>query len=326
MIGITAGAYVGGLKVAGLPAGATFTLSSVGVPTGGHQQPQGVQIDGCQGLVHLSDLPSVAGGGAGIRVANSSSVTISNATLAGGVGVHCLDSALTIVNSTFSGRSTSFDVPFASPALDVIGSSSRVLVCGGSLRGGSALGYWGGPGTGAPAIRVVAGHLELRVTDQPLVVSAGSDAINGLSALDLWSGTSTAIDPAVQLVPNLTAPPIGGPGSYSIKALPGLATGSAMLGGTVNATLRSPFGDAFALFLGLPQVPVDYPFGALQVDLGTFVLLATGVQGPSGLFTVPVPVPSNPLLLGKAIAFQALSLSATTSALLLTNVAVPVLQ
>jgi hypothetical protein len=111
-----------------------------------------------------------------------------------------------------------------------------------------------------------------------------------------------------------------------ITPLPGLATGSALLGGTVTAVLRSPTNDPFAIFLGLPQVPVDYPFGALHVDLGTFVLLAIGAQGPSGLFTLPLPVPNDPLLRGQAIAFQALSHSATSSAVQLTNVAVPIVQ
>lgn len=94
----------------------------------------------------------------------------------------------------------------------------------------------------------------------------------------------------------------------------------------VNATLRSPAGDAFAIFLGLPQAPVDYPFGAWHVDLRARVLIATGVQGAGGMFTVPVPIPGDLALRGKAIALQAISQSAASGALQLTNVTVPILQ
>src|SRR5262249_12895022 len=149
------------------------------------------------------------------------------------------------------------------PALQVSGSSSRAQVCGGTLKGGnsspSSLG-------GSPAVNVAGGTLELRVTSQPLVLNGGSNPANGVPALTIDAGASVSIDPVVQLVPsksfsNSGPPAITGGGSYGFAAMPAVTTVGASLGSTLGATLTCPGGDAYALFLGLPQAPLPTSFG-----------------------------------------------------------------
>lgn len=78
--------------------------------------------------------------------------------------------------------------------------------------------------------------------------------------------------------------------------------------------------------LGLPMLPVAFPFGSVAVDPSVLVPLAFGVtQGPSGRVSVMVNVPNNALLAGLILAVQALD-HAPSTGLEASNPAVVVLR
>lgn len=172
--------------------------------------PGRVRIDGCQGTVHMSNLTTAyACDGTFdyvIDVRSSSSVTISNASFSAGLFI--LDSAVTIIDSTLTGKQWTPTYPRSAAAVNSNGSRSRVLVCGGSFSGGSGSIF---AGAGSRAISIGGGRLELRITSQPLLVSAGAGSTGGTSAL--YVASSATIDPVVLLVPTAPAPPSSGPGT-----------------------------------------------------------------------------------------------------------------
>ena len=143
-----------------------------------------------------------------------------------------------------------------------------------------------GPTSG---ISLISGSLTL--AGDTTVISAGLGTI-ARSAIGTTAGT-VRIEPAVQLVPNGNAPPIGGPANVLVQRIPSVRATGVPVGQTLTARIHAEAGSLTFTFLSWPFVPVTLPFGTLWVDPNS-VILDGGLVPGTGIRTVSVVVPPSP--------------------------------
>jgi hypothetical protein len=173
----------------------------------------------------------------------------------------------------------------------------------GAATGGRGSG-WSAKNIMAASPALVASSATIRIAGNgTTAVTAGLDTNRIVVPAMRLNPASLTIDPRVRVAGSNTQTPIVG-GNVIYAAVASLRARGGSLGGTIATELVAPAGGVVALFLGLPGTPFVGRFGEQHIDLATLTIAAAGVQGPSELFPVDLPLPIAPHLVGARIALQ----------------------
>ncbi len=284
--------------VRGLPAGRTFVMQGFALDGQPRVSPfdpppeAPLQIDQCQGLVHLAAITiqepktflSV------IEVEQSAAVTMLDCQLM--PGLLATDARVSAVACTFLGTDTSSGV--VTPGL--FATRSIVELSQSTATGGNATGH----SFAHPAVRMIQSILIVR-GDSASSYRGGMHGVQEPAlAGDLGSGL--LLDPSVSLTGG-----VAGFGLRVTRRLPSLQVAGGALGTAIDVELYSPDKDPFALIAGWPTQPVIVPpYGERWLSLPATVL-AVGVQGSTEHWKSSWPVPADPRLVGLALGMQAIS-------------------
>mgnify|MGYP002713133871 CR=1 FL=1 len=297
-----------GVRIVGRP-GATIDIGNIGfpfsiqgVPAGQVCVIRGFMIKGLytsSGFAYISDNPGVVALQdlktstaliltAGISVLRCPAVYLDRCQIVGGLRIE--SSTVTITGGRFDDNRAAAAILAKKTSLTLSGIQATGLMF--STQG-------------LPALEVQASAVILsKAVGARLAASSGS---SGIPAILGDSASTLVYDPGVQLVPNSGTQAIQGFASITSRRLPTLDLRGGALGQSLSLDLRSPQGDFYALFVGLPGKPLALPFGDLWLDLRLVILISAGLQGSTGLSTTVVPIPSRVALRGVTLSWQAQS-------------------
>lgn len=252
-----------------------------------------VTISNCAGVVALDELrietPRSFSGG--LTIENCTSVTINNSYIRS--RMNATDSNVNASNSQFLAYDSG-PISFG-----VFGTRSTIELNQCVVRGSQG----GGHAPAADGIRAEDCELIIR-GDAASEIRGGSYVFGGFVAYSingLGSSTTVEIDPDVTLS--------GAPNGVASTTTRNMALLEAVAAnGSIDLSLSSAPGDVFGIFLALPgQRLAVPPFGAFWLDLPTLAQIVSGSIGPSGEFSLSIPINLNPADIGLALQFQALT-------------------
>lgn len=300
----------GGLHLRDLPTGSSFVMQGLRLerlardprtrPTASM-----LQFENCRGRIHLADLriTDEYSGFDAVYMWHCAAVTMLGCTLQ--PGVTAWNTRLSSTGCSIRGADQDPNWPTKGPTNAASVGNSLIEFNQCHVTGGSM-------GSSGPLLYAVVAYASTLVVrgDASARIEGG---MNGR-----WS-SSVIIDPAVTW---------NGPTANVVwilpQQLPALVAAGGSSGGSLGIDLKSTPSSPFLLVAGWPVVPVlDPQHGERWMD-APVLLLAAGVQDPSGHWRASWPIPADPRLVGTSLALQGIDTSATT--LGISNAAVVVIH
>jgi hypothetical protein len=331
LVGPTAGAAI---VVTNLPAGRTATLVGLQVLHDCSASRIALHLLGNGGTVHLEDVSTQGSGTPTFLFPSCSSVVVERCALVtwnggsvlGAGGFYVLFSTLALSRVTaegLRGRDLGIRRISSTPAVLSYGGGT-IYLARTDLRGGSGIGAVG-PSPALWAIGLYPTDEIVLAGDGTTTIDAGAQLAGAPTPGILLTGHALRYDPAVVIRGSQGGPSIAGTPA-SARPLAHVASASAVIGGTLHASVYANPGDPVFFAAAAPMPPLPLPVEPLFLDLVTLVPIFVGAQAPSGSTMLGLNVPNDPSLRGIPVALQAAHRDVARGETHLTNPVVVVIE